>query len=48
LIERLADIPTPAGPTPGDLGTPTAFIPLTALTGGLSRPSETTDDKDTA
>lgn len=48
LIERLADIPTPAGPTPGELGTATAFIPLTALTGGLNRPSKTTDDKETA
>lgn len=31
LAERLADIPTPAGPTPRDLGTTGAFVPLTQL-----------------
>ncbi|MGP9017669.1 tyrosine-type recombinase/integrase [Streptomyces sp. BR1] len=33
LAQRLADIPTPAGPTPKELGTESAFIPLTQLTG---------------
>lgn len=33
LAERLADTPTPAGPTPRDLGTADAFVPLTQLTG---------------
>ena len=33
LAERLASIPTPAGPTPRDLGTASTFIPLAALTG---------------
>ncbi|MFB4273413.1 tyrosine-type recombinase/integrase [Nonomuraea sp. GTA35] len=41
LAERLAAIPTPAGPTPRQLGAHTAFIPLTALgdrrPGGSSR-----------
>lgn len=32
LAERLSDIPTPAGPTPKELGTPKSFIPLTQLT----------------
>jgi hypothetical protein len=31
LIDRLTDIPTPAGPTPSELGTNQAFIPLSAL-----------------
>ncbi|MGW1917563.1 hypothetical protein ACWCQS_44630 [Streptomyces sp. NPDC002076] len=31
LTERLADTPTPAGPTPRDLGTTGAFVPLTQL-----------------
>ncbi|MGW0208978.1 hypothetical protein ACWDZ8_25315 [Streptomyces sp. NPDC003233] len=31
LAERLADTPTPAGPTPRDLGTTGAFVPLTQL-----------------
>ncbi|MEY9961960.1 tyrosine-type recombinase/integrase [Streptacidiphilus sp. MAP5-52] len=39
LIDRLADIPTPAGPTPAQLGAPQAFIPLTALTGGPASPA---------
>ncbi|AUY47834.1 integrase [Streptomyces sp. CB01881] len=34
LLDRLTDVPTPAGPTPAQLGTQKAFIPLTALTGG--------------
>ncbi|MER6569872.1 hypothetical protein ABT288_27700 [Streptomyces sp. NPDC001093] len=29
--ERLADTPTPAGPTPRDLGTTVAFVPPTQL-----------------
>jgi hypothetical protein len=36
LAERLADTPTPAGPTPGQLGTDTTFIPLTALADSLT------------
>ncbi|MER7720711.1 tyrosine-type recombinase/integrase [Streptomyces flaveolus] len=32
LAQRLADVPTPAGPTPRDLGTTAALIPLTQLT----------------
>lgn len=36
LAQRLADTPTPAGLTPKQLGTDTAFIPLTALTDGLA------------
>ncbi|MFF3582557.1 hypothetical protein [Streptomyces mirabilis] len=31
LAERLADTPTPAGPTPRDLGMTGAFVPLTQL-----------------
>ncbi|MFD8646576.1 hypothetical protein [Streptomyces mirabilis] len=31
LAERLADTPTPAGPTPKQLGTERAFIALTDL-----------------
>src|SRR5205814_9186465 len=34
LIHRLADTPTPAGPTPKQLGAETAFIPLTQLRQG--------------
>lgn len=34
LLDRLANVPTPAGPTPSQLGAQKAFIPLTALTGG--------------
>ena len=30
LADRLAEIPTPAGPTPTELGTAGAFIPLTS------------------
>ncbi|GAA1574239.1 hypothetical protein GCM10009827_115120 [Dactylosporangium maewongense] len=30
LANRLADVATPSGPTPNDLGNGTAFIPLTA------------------
>jgi hypothetical protein len=36
LAARLADTPTPAGPTPKQLGTDTAFIPLTTLTDSLA------------
>ncbi|MER5346742.1 hypothetical protein ABT030_41945 [Streptomyces mirabilis] len=36
LAERLADTPTPAGPTPRELGTTSGFIPLTQLTNTLS------------
>ncbi|WP_393073413.1 hypothetical protein [Streptomyces sp. LN704] len=31
LAERLADTPTPAGPTPTELGTSSGFVPLTHL-----------------
>jgi hypothetical protein len=31
LAQRLADTPTPAGPTPNQLGTEPAFLSLTAL-----------------
>ncbi|MFI6735271.1 hypothetical protein ACIBI9_20290 [Nonomuraea sp. NPDC050451] len=31
LAERLADVPTPAGPTPNQLGADSAFISLTDL-----------------
>ncbi|MFC8350746.1 tyrosine-type recombinase/integrase [Streptomyces sp. NPDC057280] len=31
LAERLADTPTPAGPTPRELGTTTSFIPLSQV-----------------
>ncbi|MEU9344148.1 hypothetical protein AB0D74_23405 [Streptomyces sp. NPDC048278] len=37
LTQRLADIPTPAGPTPTELGTDAAFIPLTQLLGTAGR-----------
>ncbi|WP_329376998.1 hypothetical protein OG625_05890 [Streptomyces sp. NBC_01351] len=33
LTQHLADIPTPAGPTPRELGTNSAFVPLTSLMG---------------
>jgi hypothetical protein len=36
LANRLAEIPTPAGPTPNQLGTSTAFVPLTTLLGSLT------------
>ncbi|WP_330294041.1 hypothetical protein [Streptomyces sp. NBC_00576] len=36
LAERLADTPTPAGPTPRELGTTSGFIPLAQLTNTLS------------
>ncbi|NEA28476.1 tyrosine-type recombinase/integrase [Actinomadura bangladeshensis] len=35
LAERLADIPTPAGPTPKELGNDNAFVSLTALRDSL-------------
>jgi integrase len=31
LVDRLADVPTPAGPTPRQLGTVASFVPLTNL-----------------
>jgi hypothetical protein len=34
IVERLADIPTPAGPTPHELGTVRTFIPLTQVLQG--------------
>jgi integrase len=37
IVERLSDIPTPAGPTPNELGHAPALIPLTAV---RSRPPE--------
>jgi len=38
LLERLADIPTPAGPTPRQLGTPATvpLLPIVGVTGGRS------------
>lgn len=36
LAERLADTPTPADPTPSELGTSTAFILLTRLTNTIT------------
>ncbi len=43
LANRLADTPTPAGPTPAELGTTDTFIPLTTLLGTLAptRPCQT-------
>lgn len=41
LTQRLADIPTPAGPTPRELGTTDAFIPLTQLLGTITPERET-------
>ncbi|TQE34214.1 site-specific recombinase [Streptomyces ipomoeae] len=43
LANRLADTPTPAGPTPAELGTTDTFIPLTNLLGTLAptRPRQT-------
>jgi hypothetical protein len=35
LAARLADTPTPGGPTPKELGTGVAFIPLTTLRDSL-------------
>ena len=35
LADRLADVPTPAGPTPNQLGTEHAFVSLTALRDSL-------------
>ncbi|MEV4512289.1 hypothetical protein AB0K00_25405 [Dactylosporangium sp. NPDC049525] len=35
LANRLADVATPSGPTPNQLGNGTAFIPLTALRASL-------------
>jgi len=32
LIERLADVPTPSGPTPREFAQPQNFIPLDELT----------------
>ncbi|MFF7476768.1 hypothetical protein [Streptomyces sp. NPDC008092] len=40
LAKKLADIPTPAGPTPKELGTESAFIPLTQLTDTVSRKTD--------
>jgi len=34
LLDRLADIPTPAGATPDEIGTTRAFIPISALRAG--------------
>ena len=31
LVNRLVDVPTPAGPTPRELGTVASFVPLTTL-----------------
>jgi hypothetical protein len=35
LVKRLVDMPTPAGPTPNQLGAEPAFISLTALRDSL-------------
>ncbi|GIH19010.1 hypothetical protein [Rugosimonospora africana] len=35
LANRLADVATPSGPTPNELGNGTAFIPVTALRASL-------------
>ncbi|WP_327731427.1 tyrosine-type recombinase/integrase [Streptomyces sp. NBC_00487] len=40
LAERLADTPTPAGPTPRELGTSDSFIPLTQLIKTITPPNE--------
>jgi hypothetical protein len=37
LAERLADTPTPAGPTPNELGAQNSFISLTTLRDSLHR-----------
>lgn len=37
LAERLAEVPTPAGPTPQELGTDRAFISLTDLRDSIRR-----------
>ncbi|MEU5951467.1 tyrosine-type recombinase/integrase [Streptomyces sp. NPDC047525] len=51
LAEKLADIPTPAGPTPRELGTAEGFVPLTHLTQTLptegGRRNTPTDQPDT-
>jgi hypothetical protein len=39
LVGRLAETPTPAGPTPRELGTADAFTPLTTLSDSL-RPTD--------
>lgn len=46
LAQRLSDTPTPAGPTPKELGMNAAFIPLTTLTDSLttSRPPTRSGD----
>jgi hypothetical protein len=40
LVERLTDIPTPAGPTPRQLGANQTFIPLTQLIEGRLDPRD--------
>ncbi|MEU3616836.1 hypothetical protein ABZ725_31715 [Streptomyces sp. NPDC006872] len=40
LAERLADTPTPAGPTPRQLDTTDSFIPLTQLMDTMSHPAQ--------
>jgi hypothetical protein len=37
LAGRLADTPTPAGPTPGELGTTGTFVPPTHLLQALNQ-----------
>jgi hypothetical protein len=39
LAEKLADVPTPAGPTPEELGTEPVFVTLTGLRGRSGRES---------
>ncbi|WP_201791351.1 tyrosine-type recombinase/integrase [Aeromicrobium sp. PE09-221] len=38
LLDKLSDVPTPAGPTPQELGVEPAFIPISALTGPRPAP----------
>ncbi|MEU2258467.1 tyrosine-type recombinase/integrase [Nocardia xishanensis] len=42
LADRLADVPTPAGPTPSELGTDQAFIELTELQATIGRSTGST------
>ncbi|WP_329375990.1 hypothetical protein [Streptomyces sp. NBC_01483] len=45
LAERLADTPTPVGPTPRDLGTTSTFVPLTQLMSTVSAKAQGQHDK---
>jgi integrase len=46
LAERLANTPTPAGPTPNELGGNSAFVSLTAVRESLRIPTGQPDGKD--